>query len=267
MKLETPIALADWDFRGWSTSTSATARTLNNGTDEVTLEEETPYYASYKRDVTVIYDLQGGKIDGKTEIDPSTGTAYKNYNGTETPATITLPSAPTRDNYDFLGWTNVEGAEEAKWDANTPQTFLKKRNTIYAFWRVTGYYCSVCGNYFPIKHYTCNSCSTHYKEEKTTCDKRKPCTNYVSMDHNERDGRTFNDTCACCGTKTTVVTWTSWVTCPSGHNLFWGKEFCSSCATPGHTMYDGAHAPGNQKVCWETDQCAGACRSTSTSPE
>ena len=56
------------------------------------------------------------------------------YEGAITPASIRLPSAPTRTNYNFQGWTDTENSETSKWSANQTLTFEPKENTVYAAW-------------------------------------------------------------------------------------------------------------------------------------
>ena len=90
------------------------------------------------------------------------------YEGAITPASVKLPSAPTRENYNFQGWTDEANSETSKWSAGTTISVSDKTKTIYAAWK-QGYYCSVCKQLYQIKHYSCYN-GHHFREEHTgTC--------------------------------------------------------------------------------------------------
>ncbi len=85
------------------------------------------------------------------------------YEGAITPAYIELPDAPTRENYNFQGWTDEADSETGKWTAGQKDvTFENKENTVYAAW-TQGYWCTECEGYFEIQHKTCNTCHVHYR--------------------------------------------------------------------------------------------------------
>ena len=147
------------------------------------------------------------------------------YEGAITPASIRLPSAPTRTNYNFQGWTDVANSETSKWSAGTTISVLDKTKTIYAAWK-QGYYCSTCKNYYQVKHYTCPNCTYHYTNETTYC------------------VRSYTGSCGTklawgydyIGTMTDQsVSWqckycSSWVSA-AGKKIYWGGyAYCSSCS-------------------------------------
>ncbi len=97
----------------------------------------------YTKTVKIIYNLQGGKAGESETMNPTTGTAFTNYNLSQTIAG-TAPklssTLPTRDGFDFLGWSlapepsvDIEyTAEQAQ--AQTEITERTEDLNLYAVW-------------------------------------------------------------------------------------------------------------------------------------
>ena len=119
----------DYYFLGWNTSSSATSASSNYSGGSVTLSESnTTIYAIwvpvYK--LTFNYNYSVTPVEGSIKCHPTTTTGSCN---------VTIPSAaPTRSNYDFLGWADSSTATTADYQPSTSIT-LRASETIYAIWK------------------------------------------------------------------------------------------------------------------------------------
>ena len=117
-----------WTARGWSKATEAnTSSIITPGT----ITENTTYYYSWKKTVTVTYDANGGT----GAPDSQTTTGYLNYAGTSSvPTAITISSPkPTKANYVFSGWGTSTGSTSASYNAGSKYSSASSI-TLYAIW-------------------------------------------------------------------------------------------------------------------------------------
>ena len=114
--LPTADTREDYDFMGWFTAAE--------GGEEVTLstvfESNSTIYAHWQAKKVITVD--------QNYTDKPENTTVKANHGKLT----TLPAAPTREGYEFLGWFTA--AEEG--DRVTTSTVFEADSTIYAHWRV-----------------------------------------------------------------------------------------------------------------------------------
>ena len=118
----------NYDFLGWSTSSTATTPTYYAG-GSFTQNANTTLYAVWEYDPAtyrVNYNANGGSGA------PSSQT--KTYG-----VSLTLSSAiPTRSGYDFLGWSTSSTATSATYDPGDSYT-ANASVTLYAVWEETNY--------------------------------------------------------------------------------------------------------------------------------
>ena len=117
-----------WTARGWSKSTEAnTSSIVTPGT----ITENTTYYYSWKKTITVSYDANGGT----GAPDSQTTTGYLNYAGTSSvPTAITISSTkPTRANYVFSGWGTTSSSTSVSYNAGSKYSSVTS-STLYAIW-------------------------------------------------------------------------------------------------------------------------------------
>ena len=118
----------NYDFLGWSTSSTATTPTYYAG-GSFTQNANTTLYAVWKYDPAtyrVNYNANGGSGA------PSSQT--KTYG-----VSLTLSSViPTRSGYDFLGWSTSSTATSATYDPGDSYT-TNASVTLYAVWQETNY--------------------------------------------------------------------------------------------------------------------------------
>lgn len=136
---------SDWAFRGFSTSTAnnatvSIAPTASEITVSNTASNETKYYASYQRSVTITYKDYG---DDATKTRTSTQTAYLNYNGSATTPKFTAPYQNTmkysengvngtkkKETWTAKGWT-TSTSQNATAGVIQGGTFNTNKNTTY----------------------------------------------------------------------------------------------------------------------------------------
>ena len=118
-----------YTFSGWSTSISGPVE-YSPG-DLFTCDNGTLYAIMVKNVVTmtytVTYDLDGGSGAVESQsVTVSEGTTAK----------VTLrDTIPTKSGYDFLGWSDVKGSDQALYTAGEANVILKSLNTVlYAVW-------------------------------------------------------------------------------------------------------------------------------------
>ena len=95
----TQNASSGWTARGWSAATAGNSAVVST----ISIKTNTTYYGSYQKTVTVtryIYNNQTSAV---------TGTAYMNYEGTKTNASINLGTS-TASGWTFRGWATTNTA-------------------------------------------------------------------------------------------------------------------------------------------------------------
>ena len=117
--------------RGWSTSDAGNANINVNANTKLNLSENATYYASYQRTVTLTYNANSGSGGPAAQ----SGTAYLNYAGTLTAATITISGTkPTRANYTFQNWNTVSGGTGTSYSSGGTIK-ISGNTTLYAIWK------------------------------------------------------------------------------------------------------------------------------------
>lgn len=113
-----------YTFLGWSTSSTATSATYSSG-GSYTNEESATLYAVWKaKTYTISYNANGGSGA------PSSQTKTHGK-------TLTLSSVvPTRNGYEFLGWSTSSTATSATYSAGGSFT-TNANTTLYAVWKQT----------------------------------------------------------------------------------------------------------------------------------
>ena len=111
-----------YDFLGWSTSSSATSATYSAG-GTYTANSSATLYAVWKiKTYTISYNANGGSGA------PSSQTKTYNQN-------LTLSSTmPTRNGYNFKGWSTSSSATSAQYSAGGTYT-ANSSTTLYAVWK------------------------------------------------------------------------------------------------------------------------------------
>lgn len=114
-----------YTFQGWGTSASDTSVDYAAGAS-YTGNANLTLHAIWKGNTySVSYDLQGGTGDSSTQ--------YYTYCGDD----ITLHSAPTKENYTFLGWSLSADAATATYSAGQTWRSTNGENyTLYAIWEL-----------------------------------------------------------------------------------------------------------------------------------
>lgn len=105
---------------GWNTRKDAKGKDYNPD-DKINTEVDMDLYAQWADAVTLTYDVNGGK-------ESSTVTSYEK----DTEATIS-DFKPTRDGYEFLGWSDDPNATEPKYRKND-KIQMTRNITLYAVW-------------------------------------------------------------------------------------------------------------------------------------
>ncbi len=135
-------SLSGYSFRGWSTGTGATSGVVSNNT--ASINTNTTFYASYSYTVTIKYS--GNSSTSGSTPSNSTGTAYMNYTGSKSGASIKLAANPfSRTGYTYGGWNTATAGNGTNYSANTSYT-LSANATLYAKWTGITYYIKFNGN-------------------------------------------------------------------------------------------------------------------------
>ena len=114
-----------WTARGWS---KETASNTSNIIIPGTITENTTYYYSWKKTITVSYNANGGT----GAPDAQSGTSYLNYAGTQTSASITLSSTkPTKIGYAFFSWNTKSDCSGSAYLSGKTYSFANSL-TLYA---------------------------------------------------------------------------------------------------------------------------------------
>ena len=122
-------------FRGWSTSTTADATTVNA---TVSLVNNTTYYASYSSTPTISLTYNANSGSGAPGSQTGKITRYMNYVGTTKDSgsvTLTVSATkPTRSGYTFVSWnTKSDGTGTSYAPGDTLKTSANV--TLYAIWK------------------------------------------------------------------------------------------------------------------------------------
>ena len=156
-----------WDKVGWTTKTAQNASASKNAGDTLTTYEDYTYYGLYKKDVKVIYDVNGGTVLGTTKNNTSNAMIRTSLSNNEftytryanavditkaTTNTFTLAIPEWKENgevkYNWFGWLYKSVA--ANEETNTFGNYLvgKTNNmgsftytplisdTLYAYWNI-----------------------------------------------------------------------------------------------------------------------------------
>ena len=115
-----------WTGRGWSTSSSATGEVINLGV--ITENEE--YYYSWQKTVTATLYTYNNKSSAKT------GTAYLNYAGSVTNASIGLGTT-SLSGYTFRGWSTAKEGNAKITVAANGTASINTNTTYYASYSYT----------------------------------------------------------------------------------------------------------------------------------
>ena len=116
----TEPTLSGYTFAGWATASDAE----DPDTEDAPDQDNTTLYAvwSRKADVNVLFDANGGTLDGEDTVS-ATGTSDE---------ALTLPEEPTRTGYFFDGW-NTE-ADGTGTNLASPAVYPDSDTTYYAKW-------------------------------------------------------------------------------------------------------------------------------------
>ena len=108
-------------FMGWATSDNTNIVAYSSGADYLT-DEDVVLYAVWKEEYTISYNANGGSNAPDSQI---------KLNGND----LTISDIiPTRNGYDFLGWSETQNATTADYQAGG--TYTKEGNTVlYAVWQ------------------------------------------------------------------------------------------------------------------------------------
>ena len=125
-----------YDFKGWSTSSTATSVTYAAG-DQYTNNSSATLYAVWKaKTYTISYNANGGSGAPNSQT--------KTHG-----VSLTLSSTrPTRSGYSFLGWSTSSSATSATYQpGGTYPSSSNADATLYAVWQVITYTVSYRANY------------------------------------------------------------------------------------------------------------------------
>lgn len=124
-----------YQFTGWTLDPESTEG-MEIGSELTGITENAAYYATYLKELTLNFDVDGGTFD-KASV--SGGVGY-NYNLTQSTgvATVTIPeNEPSKTGYDFEGWdiggTVYQPGDEVEFSGNTTEA------TATAVWGVQKY--------------------------------------------------------------------------------------------------------------------------------
>ena len=129
----TPASLSGWTFRGWATSSVATAGIAYNSISNTAFGVNTTVYAAYSQTITLSYNGNGATSGS---IAAQTGTRYWNTGNVSNPS-FTLPAnAFTRPGYTFSYWALNGGT------AYSPGAVITLEGTaiMYAMWVSNAFY-------------------------------------------------------------------------------------------------------------------------------
>jgi len=114
----------DYDFHGWTANPAAADASYPAG-GQIMISNNVTLYAVWKQTTHIItYDANGGV----GEPDPQKVAGADNLSGTR----------PTRNGYDFLGWSTDPAAEDALYSAGG-QITVGSNETLYAVWKQVTY--------------------------------------------------------------------------------------------------------------------------------
>ena len=120
----------NYDFMGWGTSSTATTALYDAG-GTYTANKSATLYGIWKRDFKITYNANGGTGAPATQT-------ITIYNAASSASNVTLSStAPTRTNYQFMGWDTSASATTATYAAGATISTLSDDKNLYAIWSST----------------------------------------------------------------------------------------------------------------------------------
>lgn len=115
-----PTRSTEYNFKGWSTSGSATS----GSTSSVTINAAITYYAIWKPLFIVTWDANGGRINGSISI----------IDRAESGSTVSFTKyTPVRTGYTFNGWATSSTATSGNTTGNSSP--ITANTTFYATWK------------------------------------------------------------------------------------------------------------------------------------
>lgn len=132
-----PTTLSGWTFRGWASSSAATAGITYSSISGTAFVASTTVYAAYSQVITLSYN-GNGNTSGSTAA--QTGTRYFNTGNYSNPSFTLATNGFNRANYTFSKWA-LGSASGTQYAAGASVT-LSANTTMYAVWTyvVTPYY-------------------------------------------------------------------------------------------------------------------------------
>lgn len=129
----TPASLSGWSFRGWATSSSATAGITYNTISNTQFTANVTLYAAYSQSITLSYNGNGA-TGGSTAAESKT--RYFNSGNYSNPAFTVKTNGFSRTGYNFLQWR--QGSASGTTVAPGSTLTLTASTTLYAEWKQTG---------------------------------------------------------------------------------------------------------------------------------
>lgn len=124
---ETPTR-SGYTFEGWGTAASSVTVSYDPGST-YSLDGDITLYAIWKKAIMLTYDSNGGK-------EKQTSTTIYVYNSTVSKTIDIGDYVPTREGYDFLGWSTSPDATAEDYHSGDPIT-ISSDTTLYAVWEST----------------------------------------------------------------------------------------------------------------------------------
>lgn len=126
----TPATLSGWTFRGWATSSAATAGIAYSSISNTVFTSNTTVYAAYSQTITLSYS-GNGSTGGSTAA--QTGTRYWNTGNVSNPSFTLSANGFAKSGYTFSKWAlgSTSGTQYAAGASVT----LSANTTMYALWK------------------------------------------------------------------------------------------------------------------------------------
>lgn len=126
----TPAALSGWTFRGWATSSGATAGIAYSSISGTAFSSSATVYAAYSQTITLSYN-GNGSTGGATAA--QTGTRYYNTGNYSNPSFTVRSNGFSRSGYSFVQW-RLNGTGGAAYSPGSTIA-LDSNATLYAEWQ------------------------------------------------------------------------------------------------------------------------------------
>lgn len=127
----TPASLPGWTFRGWATSSAATAGIAYSSISNTAFAASATVYAAYSQTITLSYN-GNGNTGGSTAS--QTGARYYNTGNYSNPSFTLATNGFSKTNYAFQKWAQ-ESASGTQYSAGASVT-LSANTIFYAVWKV-----------------------------------------------------------------------------------------------------------------------------------